>query len=129
MLALLFLGVRWLRAAPPEFAWQTLDEPAPALSVVHGDAALAVPAGPHHVMHQCIDAHTEEMFFLPEYVGPADAESQAAHRMQWPQVINAAPKLPQHKADEPLNYALGEGREAQATVGPSSSDSDRTRRL
>ena len=83
----------------------------------------AVPAGPHHVMHQCIDAHTEEMFFLPEYVGPADAESQAAHRVQWPQVINAAPKLPEHQADEPLNYAVGEGREARATVGPSSSDS------
>ena len=83
----------------------------------------AVPAGPHHVMHQCIDAHTEEMFFLPEYVGPTDAASQAAHRVQWPQVINAAPKLPEHQADEPLNYAVGEWREAQATVGPSSSDS------
>ena len=85
----------------------------------------AVPAGPHHVMHQCIDAHTEEMFFLPEYVGPTDAESQAAHRVKWPQVINAAPKLPEHQADEPLDYALGEGREEQAMVGPASSESAR----
>jgi hypothetical protein len=43
-----------------------------------------VAAGPHHMMHQCIDVHTAELFLLPEYVGPP--EEKTAHSVAWPQV-------------------------------------------
>ena len=59
----------------------------------------AVQAGPYHMMHQCIDAHTNEIFFHPEYVGPAG--QQGAHRVQWPEVINPAAKLPLQHVDKP----------------------------
>jgi len=64
----------------------------------------AVQAGPHHIMHQCIDAHTEEVFFLPEYVGPSG--EQSAHRISWPQTINTAPKAPEHQQDVPFTETL-----------------------
>jgi len=57
----------------------------------------AVQAGPHHVMHQCIDACTEEIFFMPEYVGPSG--QQDAHKVPWPQIINPAPKPVEHQQD------------------------------
>jgi len=61
----------------------------------------AVQAGPHHMMHQCIDAHTEEVFFLPEYVGPSGQHS--LHRVFWPQTISTAPKAPEHEQDVPFD--------------------------
>lgn len=64
-----------------------------------------VQAGPHHMMHQCLDAHTEEIFFLPEYVGPADMKH--THKVAWPQIINAAPKPAEHQQDVPFDQAVG----------------------
>jgi hypothetical protein len=66
-----------------------------------------VQAGPHHMMHQCLDAHTEEIFFLPEYVGPADMKN--THKVAWPQTINAAPKPVEHQKDVPFDQAVGAG--------------------
>ena len=71
----------------------------------------AVQAGPHHMMHQCIDAHTEEVFFLPEYVGPSG--QQSLHRVSWPQTISTAPKAPEHEQDVSFDESLDcAGRDA-----------------
>ena len=64
----------------------------------------AVQAGPHHVMHQCIDAHTAEVFFYPEYVGPSGEES--SHHVSWPQIINPAAKPADHESDVPFEETL-----------------------
>ena len=79
----------------------------------------SVQAGPHHVMHQCIDAHTEEVFFLPEYVGPK--EEKEAHKVTWPQVINPVAKPAEYERDRAVQEALApEAAEAQITTGQES---------
>ena len=32
------------------------------------------PAGPYHTLHRCVDVRTREVFFFPEYTGPAGEE-------------------------------------------------------
>lgn len=83
----------------------------------------SVQAGPHHVMHQCLDAHTEELFFMPEYVGPKDEKE--IHKVTWPQVINPAAKSLEHEKDKAFDEAIctsagaTDAKDARAPAGDS----------